>query len=203
MISSSSSPIKKQLNDFLITYFRALSLIILLATLAVGVFFVIYPKYRAIKSKTDSVLSDQSQKIEFQQQYIAILKQANTNFAKVNEEDLRRLNEFLPDKADTEKLLIQLEQYEKDSGMQFNSFSINESTEGQAENMLNNNSATDSMSHVGRIKISLSVAKLNYTQIKQFLDKLQTNLRLLDIVNVSFGSGSGGVVLDMYTYYKK
>jgi len=180
-----------------------LSLIILLATLSVGVFFVIYPKYRAIKNKTDAVLSDQGQKIEFQQQYIAVLKQANANFAKVNEEDLKRLNEFLPEKVDTEKLLIQLEQYEKDTGMQFNSFSINDATGGQAENMLNNNSGTDPMSYVGRIKISLSVANLNYTRIKQFLDKLQTNLRLLDIVNVSFGPGNGGVVLDMYTYYKK
>jgi hypothetical protein len=107
----------------------------------------------------------------------------------IREEDLARLQEFLPDNVDNVKLILEIDRIATRNGIQIRNIAISEEAP-VAENAGTLN--TVDTRPYGTLLLSFT-AVASYPGFLQFLTELEQSLRLIDIVDISFPSSQTGV----------
>lgn len=103
--------------------------------------------------------------------------------------DLDRLNKFLPDSVDNVRLIIDINNIARASGMTIKNVKI-KTEEGEEDGAaVINDTGTDPK---GVVVLSFSVSG-SYLNFQQFLLDLSHSLRLVDIDSVTFGSNDKGI----------
>lgn len=205
-IERNNKHLLKELNNFLIDYFRWLAVFLVLTVFSIGMFFVVLPKYQEVSREINETLSDQSNKYRALQQYIGDLRRVNAEYRAIDPHDLERMKKFLPTSPEADDLLIQLEALGAKMGVPITNIMVNADGGAGGSNPFGDSGdkADAGISKdIGRVKISLGVKDVDYNLMKDFLRALESNLRLFDVYDLGFNPASGGMNYTLYAYYLK
>jgi hypothetical protein len=188
-------------NTFLNKYFNLIIAVIVIFILFFGNLYVVLPKYSNTNILIKTNISDQKKLYAQQKRKLDSLRILNELHGKIPAEDLNKFNDVLPSKYQTETLFGEFEEIITDGGWTLNSInwtdlSQEEEQLGEEDSML----VAENNSKIGIIKLNLQIQNLDYAGVKRLLKVLENNLRLFDIVSLSF-SGESSASLTLYTYY--
>jgi secreted Zn-dependent insulinase-like peptidase len=188
-------------NTFLNKYFNLIIAVIVIFILFFGYLFVIMPKYNNTKLLIKSNISEQKKLYAQQKRKLDSLRILNELFNKVPVEDINKFNSVLPSKYQAETLFGEFEEIISDGGWTLNSISWTDLA-SEEENLGEEeaNSLVNKEGNIGIIELNLQIQNLDYAGVKRLLKVLESNLRLFDIVSLSF-SGESSANLTLYTYY--
>lgn len=132
------------------------------------------------------------------------LKEVRDGLIKISNDfpasDLDRLNKMLPDNVDNVKLIIDINNIARASGMSIRNVKI-KTEEGQSGREV----IADSGQKRGAVTLGFSVSGA-YSNFGDFLQRLARSLRLVDVMSVSFGSNERNFYdynVELQTYWLK
>lgn len=191
------------LNLWLNRHYRLGAAALLGAVIAAGVFFLIYPKYRFIKELARTSLPGKLEEFKALEDYAAKIKeleQAIVDWQNKNQANVKKLEQALPDEPKIPELIAQLDALTKDSGFLLNSLDFSEVTavqeQGPAVTARDKARADKNMAlvnwqldkNIKQLNVSLNLTGGDYLAFKKFLDKLEKNMRLFDVISIKFAS---------------
>lgn len=195
---------KNYVNNLLNTYFNLFVVIFVSFLLFISYFLLLKPKVTETTNSISENISSHERLLQAEKTKLANLQEAVRAYQNINKDDLTRVNSILPDEYDKEALYGEIEEIIKQNGFIPTSIALAKEGETKEGNAQSNNPApaANSNSHIGAINISLSIASIDYAGMKNLLNVLQNNLRLLDVKELSLSDG-GAATLEMTTYYYK
>lgn len=196
---------KNYINNLLNTYFNLFVVIFVSFLLLISYFLLLKPKVTETTTSISENISSHERLLQAEKTKLANLQEAVRAYQNINKDDLTRVNSILPDEYNKEALYGEIEEIIKQNGFIPTSIALakeGEVKEGGASNNAPSVTATSSSSHIGAINISLSIASIDYAGMKNLLNILQNNLRLLDVKELTVSDG-GAATLEMTTYYYK
>lgn len=132
------------------------------------------------------------------------LKEVRDNLIKTSNDflasDLDRLNKMLPDNVDNVKLIIDINNIARASGMSIRNVKI-KTEEGQSGKEV----IAESGQKKGAVTLGFSVSGA-YSNFEDFLNRLARSLRLVDVTSVSFSSNEKNFYdynVEIQTYWLK
>lgn len=168
---------------------------LLFVAVAIGGFFKFtQPVLREIdvlkmeKAKLNQALDNAKQLRQVQDSLLA----ASRNIAP---EDLDRLNKFLPDSIDNVRLIIDINNIARRSGMSIKGIKI-KTAEGKEESSVIDSAEASDTGGTQSVTLGFSVTG-PYTNFQTFLSDLARSLRLTDVEATGFSSS---LKEDVYTY---
>jgi len=148
----------------------------------------VYGQYQSVGLEAGLKQVEQTQYKNSLDQFNQIVEQ----WTQVSELDKAKLGYFLPTEQDVPGLIAILDQIATQSGFSATRVTISYADEPAIPR-------TD----IYPILISASIEGGGYAELKQFIKKIESNLRLTDLNSVSFQSGKSVYILNLTTYYLK
>jgi Tfp pilus assembly protein PilO len=136
------------------------------------------------------------------EQMLSTLTTLQNKYESFPPEEVRRLNQLLPDDVDAVRLIIDIDTIAEEHGLTIDNFAVP---------YINTKELTTEENVVESAVMSIS-AKGSYASFKDFLFDIESSLTLLDVVNLNVHSGvpdyiTGGIVpsykIDLQTYWFK
>jgi len=186
--------LSKKVNSFFIEYFNFVAFVILLFILILGCLIFILPKYKSVSKEINDAKLHQEETIFKQKSYLAQLNRLNVTYGKITDEQKNKINKLLPEEPEAEKLMAQLEVLMRENGVPISSLFV-KFDEEKSENLNNKD--------IAEVNISISLAGLNYNTIKNLLNSIENNLRILDVRSLQFSPEGGPASLEIVAYYLK
>lgn len=179
------------INGLLNSYFNLFVVIFVSFLLLLSYFVVLKPKVDETANAISENISSHERLLQAEKNKLASLQEAVLAFDKIDKIDLDRVNGILPNDYDKEALFGEIEEVIKQNGFIPTSISL-----------VKEEPTLATSSKIGIVNIDLSVASVDYAGMKNLLSVLESNLRMLDVKQLSLSDGSAGV-LKMDTYYYK
>ncbi len=183
---------------FFTRYFRVFIIIFLGIILGGGWFFFLEPKIEILKigltnlKKQKEVLNSRSNRLEE-------LKKITKDYEKIEEEKIKRIYSILPSEEDLPGIFVQMEALAKESKFILRSIEIRRQKKGEEE--VEREGGFLKGIDIKELRISLKLEKGSYERFKEFLDKVEKNLRILEVVFVNFDPKGASFGVDLKTYY--
>lgn len=154
---------------------------IILISVSVGVFYVfIDPLYADVRERREQI-SKLEEAISNSRQIQTIRDELLGSFNSISTADLSRLRTLLPDNIDNVRLIMEINRIAANHGVVLQDIIVSESASvGGGKSML----GPDERSY-GTIQFSFTLSG-SYDRFRNFLADLEFNLRLIDIVSLSF-----------------
>lgn len=181
--------------------YTGLILFVLLIIIIIGSYFLLKPQV----SKVLELKSEAKEKkvvLSNKEKELSELEALKVNAQKTQDE-IEEASKKLPLEKDIPSLLVQLEDIAKESNMKFTSININKEEGSQAST----EEKKDENKKFATLSLEVQVEGSN-SALKGYLDKIEKNIRILDIVSISTSSQEkleekGGIpyTLNMRTYY--
>lgn len=206
-ISPNNLAKKNYINNQLNSYFNLFVVIFVAFLLLISYFLILKPKVDETTNAISENISSHERLLQAEKNKLASLQSAIIAYQKIDPVDLSRVNGILPDEYDKELLYGELAEIIESHGFIPVSIELTKDGEATSSAEINNNVSTGAASStlpkkVGVINISLEIATIDYAGLKNLLNVLESNLRLLDIKDLSLGGGSAQLELATY-YYKR
>lgn len=210
-----------QLNLWLNNNYKLAAISVFILVLLAGLFWLVYPKYQGLREVTVGSLPDKISELRALEDYAAKIKElenAINGWQTKNQAQVKILEQILPGVPKVPELLAQLDALVRSSGFTINSvdFSESEASVGGA----GSRSAAKAKAKAGSkpevqvnlnldknirlVNINLNLTGGDYPAFKKFLDALEKNMRLLDVVSIDFTSSLAEGTdynLALITYY--
>ncbi len=193
-------------NAFLNKYFNLILAVVIIFVLFFGYLFFVLPKFNETQLLIKSNINNQKKLYAQQKLKLDSLRVLNELYGKIPVEDVNKFNHVLPSKYQVESLFGEFEDIINQGGWTLNSISWLDVTEENDDLLINPNEENNiseryiKESNVGVIELSLKLSNLDYNGVKKLIKTLENNLRLFDVVSVSF-SGNSSAQIVIYTYY--
>jgi len=162
---------------------------ILLIVSSIGVFFgFIKPNYENIKvlQAEEATYDESLAQIEV---FKTTLAQHEKTLSKFDQEDLVKLEKFIPSSIDNVKLIIDINNIASNFGLGIKGITLNQPS--SASNQPNATPAQTATSKQGYESISISFSVTStYGNFLSFIGGIEKSLRLVDITSVSFSPSS-------------
>ena len=195
---------KNSLNNFLNTYFNLFVILFVTLLLLLSYFLILKPKVDSTTLAISENISSHQKILQAEKIKLATLETAIADFNKIDPVDLDRVNAILPNNYDKESLYGELEEIITKNG--FVPTSINISKEDDPVKDASSNPEKTVVAKVsdkiGIVNISIDISAIDYAGLKNLIGVLESNLRLLDVRNVSL-TPDKTVNLQLATYYYK
>lgn len=201
------SQLIKKISRLLADYFKWVVAALTIALLAAGYFFLLAPKYKQIVEGLKLASEKQEEEYYEGERYLAQLNKLNTAYKNISPEDLKKIENLLPDKAGLEDLLVQAEAIASLNGMTLTSLEIGADENGIAaekpaaggEAKAGNKPA----SNIAQVGLNMSLVGVDYVGLKNVLKTIENNLRIMDVTGLEFSPAENTVSLKILTYYLK
>lgn len=181
------------LIKFLIRYSKISYLLVVVVIIILGYYFIIAPKYEEVslggQYSIETLTLERDQKIG----YAADLRRINRNYREINSEEVKKLDQVLPEEKDIPGLFVQFQALAAKHDFQLLSINISEDSFRGAN--------LDKSQKIKRLNISLNLTGGDYSEFKEFLESIELNLRIFDINATYFTPGSDSYSLNLFTYY--
>ena len=198
---------------FLINHFRSIIILLLFIVLGGGWFFFSEPKLEALKAEKIN-FKKQQESLTFKENYLEELKKITRDYEKITQEKIKKINSVLPSEADLPGIFVQMDALAKENGFVLRSIEAiqskakkgSEPLDSTQDRLLDGSRKQEEESSKKRksikeISITLELENGSYEKIKKFLDGVEKNLRILDIVSINFDSGGSSFKVNLKTYY--
>jgi len=176
------------LNLFLNRYFNIFLVVLVIIILAAAYFLVLRPKFQETMGIIQNSLEEQQRLYVGQQKKLVNLQAITAVYKQISPEDLKKFDGILPDNYPSEALFGELEEIIEQSGFLLSAVSVSREEAGPS-------------SPTGRLNINLSLGAVDYSGLKTLIRKLENNLRLFDIRDLSFSPSDETLALTITTYY--
>jgi Tfp pilus assembly protein PilO len=180
---------KKPPSALWVRYYKSVLALMVIAIAVVGWFVVVGPLYGDYAALDVAAKHDE---YETNKRVLDNFNNIKEEWESISEQDKQKLDYFLPTGKDIPGLVAMLDTMAKQSGFVATKISLSYSEE-----------PLEDMPEVFPVLVSMSVEGGSYSGLKQFIDKIENNLRILDIGSLSFQSAKSIYVLNIYTYYLK
>jgi len=132
--------------------------------------------------------------------YLISLIKLKREYEAIEKAEKEKVNLILPDEEDIPELFLMLDIIAKESGLRLTSISATEKIKqtGKSEEGLEENF---SLNQLGVLDVTLSLSGGSYNKFKIFLDKVERNIRLLDIKLIGFEAGLETLEIALSTYF--
>lgn len=215
-------PMVKMLNGYLIDYFSYIVIYVILIMFVAGYFYLLNPKYKNIIKNNE--LHQNYKKKEISQLIGAVGNYQNykNDYDSISDDEKAKINNFLPNKDDSEELLIYVRNMLIRGGykivsLEVGPFAGKRTGASGATGVVANGSAIKKIgasqaesatqatttSELGEIDISLKIGGLNYPMLKNFFYFIGKDARFFDVEHVDFSLSDGVADLKLKTYYLK
>jgi Tfp pilus assembly protein PilO len=179
---------------------------IILIIISFGVFFAyVNPNYRGVDSTNPSVKVLQEEHDQYQR---ALDNSSNLRAKRnslqdtaenFNPDDIKRLNELLPDNVDNIKLVIDIKNIAQKNRLVLKNIKLDNDASADSKKI-----GTDTTKY-GTVGVSFAVNS-SYDNFQNFIRDLEKSLRLIDIVDLSVTSNDTGLYdfsVGIKTYWLK
>ncbi len=204
-----NAQIKNSINIFLNRYFSVVALAAAIVILVLGGLFLIFPKYKQIDNNIK--LADKKESLNYakRQKYLSQLKELKAEYQKINQDDIKKIKIMLPKTNNREELLAEIEKMILKNGFLLTNLRVedvdakqkNIAGAAKKNNKNNKNLVKTAAISINKVKINMNVIGTDYGGLKKLLGVVENNLRLMDIVNLSFNPGDKTTSLEVYAYY--
>ena len=185
-----------QLKIIFVRYYKIFIIIGAALILFFSYFFILKPKYEQVGIGGNYNLKAVKEEVNKREIFLKDLAELISRYQQINTNDLSRINQALPQGKDIAGLLVQLQNLAENNGLLLASVSVSDPTEPMA--------GKNGKAEIQQLSVNLSlIGSQNniYRQLKEFLDSLETNLRLFDVSAVYFTPGSPAFSVNLTTYY--
>lgn len=208
--SSRTGFISRKLNLFLLDYFKFVLAGMVLLIIAAGFMFVVKPKYYKVRER----IAESNEKIEQEyanlEDYLLTLTRYYNNYQKIDQVQRQKLSDMLPEDDDFEDLFVMMEKMANDQGFYISSIKI-DAVKDKAQTTVSRtaNPAAKAKKqqgqedNLGTFNISMHIIGISYEDTKELFDTLEKNLRLMDVVDMTYAPQNGDLNLVIRTYYLK
>lgn len=210
----------KTINGYLVDYFIFIIVYVVLVLLAAGYFYLLYPKYKNIIKNNNLYQDYKVKEIDQLKVTLANFNDYKNIYDAISDSDKAKINGFLPNKDDSEELLVYIRNMMARGGYKLLKLEIGDLVKKNAgassvvsskpvAKKLNENPADQAggqgalSDRLGVIDISLAVGGLNYSSLKNFLYFVERDARFFDIENITFSLSEGVIDLELKAYYLK
>jgi len=196
---------KNYVNNLLNTYFNLFVVIFVSFLLLMSYFLLLKPKVAETTNAISENISSREKLLQAEKNKLANLQEAVLAYNNIDQVDLARVNGILPNEYSKEALYGEIEEIITQNG--FIPTQITLTKEGEVAKTAGASddskvSVPKISDKVGIINISLSIASVDYAGMKNLLTILESNLRLLDVKQITMSGGSAAS-LEIATYYYK
>ncbi|MDP2586968.1 MAG: hypothetical protein Q8P32_04345 [Candidatus Komeilibacteria bacterium] len=192
---------------------------VFILVLAVGLFWLVFPKYQGLREVATGSLPDKIGELQALEDYAVKIKQLEKVIADwqvKNQAKVAILEQVLPDTPRVPELIAQLDALARSNGFIINSVDFTESeapvsgadsrsaAKAKAGSQPEVQANLNLDKNIRLVSINLNLTGGDYSAFKKFLDALEKNMRLLDVLSIDFSSTlSAGTdyTLALMTYY--
>ena len=194
--------ILNKINTFLTAYFKLIIGFVALTIFLIGFFVLLIPKYKKAISQVEIAKNNMETEYAEFSRYLNRLETLNSAYRSVDKREVDRINSLLPDAPELENLMSQFEAIAKNSGAMLVSLSISDvSSSGAASGQKGAKKITKAPDGLNKVQLTVNLVGLDYVGFKNLLKVIEGNLRLLDIVSLSFAPTGDAITLEMNSYY--
>lgn len=200
----------RQFYNVFTKYFSLIIFVVVVLVLLIFYFFLINPKLQATTQEIQEDINFQQNIWGIERQKLLEMQESLDYFRQINDNDVQFLESVIPRPYPKEKLFGQMEDIVLINGYTLNNLNL-EKIEFNIEDQEGEDGEIEQASdqeilmaeNLQIISISMGISGLNYNGMKRFLEVLQNQLPLMDIVNLDFSPESESLSLNIYTYYFK
>lgn len=162
--------------------------------LSIGIFFVyVSPAWSGPIATTKANIASDNEALAAAERYKTQENELAKAKSDINQENLDRLETFLPDSVDNVRLILDLNALAAKSGLSLSNIDV-------AKIAIENTSALDALpsasaNTLGSANLTLSAVG-TYKALQTFLDGIEMSERLLDVSDITFNGSETGI----YTY---
>lgn len=178
--------LKQKIIKIIGRHFIWFSILLGLIILVLGYVFIIVPGQN--KLKEDNIVNSRAGEYLSLKRQLDELNQLSQAYADISATEIARIDKFLPAKGEIEELMKQMEVIVNQNGLFLANLSL---SEGSVEK------------NIGKIQITMSIIGTDYSGLKSLLYTIESNLRLLDVINLNFDPNSKTSTLNLVAYYQK
>ena len=153
---------------------------LILSSLSYFMFF--QPQIEKTKNQGPLDVSYYQSILEEQEAYLEKLQNLEKKIDELQPEELSKLDYVLADKADVPYVLNHISALSKQSNMELTNFGFN-------------------FTEPGIIEMNFSFKQGTYQKVKNFIQKIEKNIRVMDITELSFQNVGNVLNLKIKTYY--
>ncbi len=195
----------KIINLILSRYFNLIVLIIILIVFAAAYFYLINPKRQKILEAREKILFEKTAQKEKLQNIFTRIEKYQADYKNISDNDKQKINKIFINGLDDEnyeqeKLFSLFESLINSQGLVLKSININDLSRDQKDKSANGGGWP---AEIGKVAISLEVSGVNYQSFKNLLEKIEKNLMIMDIDDLSFSPESNSADLKITSYYYK
>jgi hypothetical protein len=191
----------KKVVFWLIAKIEFLVALVILLVFAVGIYFFIYPKYQEIQAIPSDNEAAQNTLNERMAYYKKLDNTRSNSSYFLSEEDMQKANFMFPDKPDIEEMYGYVESIMTRNGFLLPSLSISDGSSNAIPYQKEGKSLSPPP-ELGVISLSFGVSGLDYNEMKEFLVQIQNDLRIFDIIGLSYSPSGKNLDLKLQTYYR-
>jgi len=182
------------INKYFVLVIIALALIIL----AGGYFLLIKDKVAEINDIGAVDLTSKQNLLASRQQVKEKLEALNAKYGQITEDQLRQLDYILPHQSEIPYLVIEIQNFVKNSNLTLDAIDVGPLSINEAEG--DEATAAD---NIRELNFTLTVSGFEtYDSLKDFLDSLSTNLPLIELTSLVYTPEVDSYTLNLTTYYQ-
>jgi hypothetical protein len=196
----------KIFNLILSRYFNLIVLILVLIFFAAAYFYLINPKRQKILDEREKILTEKIEQKDKLQNIFVRIEKYKADYGAISAGDKEKMNKIFisglgGNDYDKNKLFTLFESLINGQGLILKSVNIND----LSQNSKDKTKKTDAglPAGVGKVEITLDISGVNYKSFKNLLDKIENNLLIMDITDLSFAPDASSANLKITVYYFK
>jgi len=193
----------KILNVFFVKFFN---LIFLLIFSFVGYFvfsFAVQPKFDAVKNQSIIKAERQNKEKDLLLAYLRELNKYNASFSNVDENAISKIDRMFPNGNDSEDLLVLMEDFVAEGSFILDSLSVKnyEGNVARPGEIQIKKKVEDSGNGEKVLEIDITILAVSYDDMKKIVERIENNLRIMDIESIDFSESNSSLKMKIKTYY--
>ena len=183
-------------------HLRASIILLLIIILGGGWLFFLGPRWENLNTER-AALKNQQRIFISRENRLEKLEKITRDYEGIAEEKIKKIESVLPSEETLPSIFVQMETLAKESGFVLSSVEIKKKESGirnQENNPLTPFAKGESEDGNKEIGITLKLENGSYERFKKFLSEVEKNLRILDVISVSFDSKGTSFGVELKTY---
>jgi hypothetical protein len=196
----------KIFNLILSRYFNLIVLILILLFFVVAYFYLINPKRQKILDEREKILTEKTAQKDKLQNILVRIEKYKADYRNISSSEKEKINNIFISshdgkEYDKNKLFTLFESLVNGQGLILKSVDINDLSQNQKDKTKKTDASLPA--GIGKVEITLDISGVNYKSFKNLLNKIENNLLIMDITDLSFAPDASSANLKITAYYFK
>jgi Tfp pilus assembly protein PilO len=195
--------LKKTINKVLSDYFGFLIAGVVVVILAFGFFFLLKPKYDQTMQIISVINKQEEADFENKKRELQKIKDLLKSYNDIDENYRKKVFSIIPERENKEEIFSEVNYLVSRNGLILQSVALSEGGGGYdiSDGVSGGGEDYLASGEIKKVTISFSIRGTDYESFKNFISAIESNLPILDIVNLNFDPGNNASSYLIDTYY--